>query len=132
MHVARTWRSMVLGARCALLRSSHQHVFAELSDAAEAAAITSARMLQASQEYALITLHCAMSSLLSIPGVQPGARLMLLGSFSAELAALHASKAAEASLRLPGFEYEAARAAQRRRGAGGAGAAAAAAEAAGM
>jgi hypothetical protein len=55
---------------------------------------------------------------------------MLLGSFSAELAALQASKAAEAALRLPGFDYEAARAAQRRRGTGGAGAAAAAAAAA--
>jgi hypothetical protein len=77
-------------------------------------------------------MPCRCFLLCHTAGVQPGARLMLLGSFSAELAALQASKAAEASLRLPGFEYEAARAAQRRRGAGGAGAAAAAAEAAGL
>jgi hypothetical protein len=56
---------------------------------------------------------------------------MLLGSFAAELASLQAANAAEASLRLPGFEYEAARAAQRRRaGAGSTGATAAAAAAA--
>lgn len=77
-------------------------------------------------------MHLATETL-NIPfpaGVQPSARLMLLGSYTAELASLQASSAAEASLRLPGFEYEAARAAQRRRGGGSTGAAAAAAAAA--
>lgn len=49
-------------------------------------------------------------------GVLPGARVMLVGSLASELAAVEAAQAAQAALRLPSFEHEAARAAARRRG----------------
>lgn len=55
-------------------------------------------------------LCCALCT-----GILPGSRAIVLGSFTHELQGLAAHAAAEASLRLPGFEHEALRAAQRRR-----------------
>jgi hypothetical protein len=46
-------------------------------------------------------------------GVQPGERVLLLGSFLSEVQALAAAEQAHASLRLPCFEHEAQRATQR-------------------
>ncbi len=52
-----------------------------------------------------------------VPGVVPGARLTLLGSYQSELQQVQASEGAASSLRLPSFEHEAKRVAQRRSGA---------------